>query len=81
MLAAEITTATAIAVVAAYSLLYCLPCLVLLLLGLRRGDRVITALRRLHDWFDTDATIPPSPLRAAAFLVAGLGVAAIAATV
>ena len=81
LLAAQISTTTAVLVLVAYSVVYCLPCLVLLVLGLSRGEKVIAALRRLHDRFGTDATIPPSPLRAAAFLLAGLGAAAIAASV
>lgn len=78
LLAAEITTTTAVIVLLAYALVYCLPCLVLLALGLSHGDRVIAGLHRLHTRFGTDATIPPSRARAAAFSVAGLAVAAIA---
>lgn len=81
LLAADVGTVTAVLVLAAYSLVYCLPCLVLLAVGLRRGDRVVAALRRLHDRFGTDAVIPASPLRASAFLVAALGVGAIAVSV
>ncbi len=46
-----------------------------------RGERVIGALRRLHDRFGTDTVIPPSRVRAAAFLLAGLAVSAIAVSV
>ena len=78
LLAAGTTTSLAVVVLLAYSLVYCLPCLVLLILGLRHGDRVMGGLRRLHAQFGTDATIPPSPIRAAAFFAAGFAVAAIA---
>jgi cytochrome c biogenesis protein CcdA len=78
LLAADITTPTATLVLAAYALIYCLPCLVLLALGLNRGERVIGALRRLHERFGADTVIPPSRVRAAAFLLAGLTVSAIA---
>ena len=81
LLAAGIATSTAAVVLAAYALVYCLPCLVLLGLGLSRGERVIGALRRLRDRFGTDAAVPPSRWRAAGYLVAGLVVAAIAASV
>ncbi len=81
LLAAGLPTSTAVVVLAAYALVYCLPCLVLLVLGLSRGDRVIGAPRRLHARFGTDATIPPSPKRAAAYFVAGLAVAATAFSV
>ena len=81
LLAAGITTSTAVVVLSAYALVYCLPCLVLLGLGLSHGDRVTGGLRRLHARFGTVATIPPSPMRAAAFFAAGLTVAALAFTV
>ena len=81
LLAAGVGTATAVGVLAAYALVYCLPCLVLLALGLSRGERVTGALRRLHDRFGTDALLPPSPLRAAVLLAAGLTVGWIAASV
>jgi cytochrome c biogenesis protein CcdA len=81
LLAADITTPTATLVLAAYALIYCLPCLVLLALGLNRGERVIGALRRLHERFGADTVIPPSRVRAAAFLLAGLTVSAIAVSV
>ena len=78
LLAAGITTSTAVVVLLAYSLVYCLPCLVLLVLGLSHGDRVIGGLRRLQARFGTDATVPPSPKRAGAYVAAGLAVAAVA---
>jgi cytochrome c biogenesis protein CcdA len=81
LLAADITTPTATLVLAAYALVYCLPCLVLLALGLNRGERFIGALRRLHERFGADTVIPPSRVRAAAFLLAGLTVSAIAVSV
>ena len=81
LLAADITTPTATLVLTAYALIYCLPCLVLLALGLNRGERVIGALRRLHERFGADTVIPPSRVRAAAFLLAGLTVSAIAVSV
>lgn len=81
LLAAEVAAPTAVLVLVAYAVVYCLPCLVLLGLGLNRGDRGVATLRRLHDRFGTDATIPPSALRAVAFLLAAVGVAALAFSV
>jgi hypothetical protein len=81
LVTADIPTGTAVLVLLAYSLIYCLPCVVLLVLGLSRGDRVVARLRRMHDRFGTDAVIPANPVRAAAFMLASLGVAAIAANV
>lgn len=71
-------TVTALLVLVAYAALYCLPCLGLLALGLNHGKRVTGALRRLHDRFGTEATVPASPKRAVILLVAALGVAAVA---
>ena len=81
MLAAGLATSTAVAVLAAYAFVYCLPCLVLLVLGLRRGDSTTGWLQRMHDLFGTDAVIAPSRTRAAAYAVAALAVAAIAVRV
>ena len=81
MLAAGLTTSTAVAVLAAYAFVYCLPCLVLLVLGLRRGGSTTGWLQRMHDLFGTDAVIAPSRTRAAAYAAAALAVAAIAVRV
>lgn len=78
MLAAGLTSATAVVVLAAYSFVYCLPCLVLLVLGLRRGDSITGRLRGLYDLFGTEAVIAPSRGRAAAYAIAALVVAAVA---
>lgn len=78
LLASELSTSTAVVVLAAYAVVYCLPCLVLLALGLQHGTTVTNGLRRLHDSFGTEAVIAPSRGRAAAYLVAALVVAAIA---
>jgi hypothetical protein len=81
LLAAGIATPTATVVLAMYAFVYCFPCLVLLGLGLNRGERVLGALRRLHERFGTEAAIPPSRWRAAACAIAGVVVAAIAVSV
>ncbi len=73
LLAAGVTTPTAVVVLAAYAVIYCVPCLALLALGLRRGERVLGALRRLHDRFGTEAVVPPSRARTAGFLPPGSG--------
>lgn len=81
LLAAGTATPTAVLVLALYALVYCLPCLVLLALGLSRGKHMIGALRRLHDRFGTTAVIPPSRWRAAAYFVAGIALTMIAVSV
>lgn len=78
LLNADIATTTAVLTLLAYALVYCLPCLVLLALGLAHGERVLGGLRRLQARFGTDGPIPPSRARAAVYLVAGLAVGAAA---
>jgi cytochrome c biogenesis protein CcdA len=74
------STATATLVLVAYGAIYCLPCLVLLAIGLHGGQRVQRLLRRLHDRFGTAADVPASRRRAAAYFVAALLVATVAVT-
>ena len=79
LVSADLTTSTAVLVLLGYAAVYCLPCLVLLALGLRRGGRVTSALRRLHDRFGTEASVPPSRRKALALFVGSLALGAIAA--
>ena len=81
LVTAELTTTVALLVLTGYGVIYCLPCLLLLAVGLRKGDRVTSALRKLHDRFGTEATIEPSRTRAAAYLIGSIIVAAVAAQV
>jgi cytochrome c biogenesis protein CcdA len=78
LVSARLDTPTALLVLVAYAGVYCLPCLVLLVLGLSHGERVIGALRRLQERFGSDATIAASRKRAVLLLIAALVVAAIA---
>ena len=78
LVSADLTTSTAVLVLVGYALVYCLPCLVLLALGLSRGGRVTSALKRLHDRFGTEALVPASRRRALAYFVASAALAAIA---
>lgn len=79
LVTADLAPATALAVLAGYAAVYCLPCLVLLAIGLR-GGRVARLLRALHDRFGTAADLPPSPRRAAALAALGSGLATVAAS-
>jgi hypothetical protein len=76
---ADLGTPVALALLAAYAVIYCLPCLVLLAIGLRGGP-VTRHLRRLHDRFGTEADIPASKARAAGLAALAAGLAAIAVT-
>lgn len=61
-----------LAVLAGYALVYCLPCLVLLVAGVTAGDRVRGRLGRLHDRFGRARDVPRS-------IPAALGLGALAA--
>lgn len=62
LVTADIAAPIALGLLAAYAVVYTLPCLVLLAIGLRGGP-VTRHLRRLHDHFGTEADIPASVLR------------------
>lgn len=81
LLTAEVGIAHSVIVLLAYGVVYCLPCLLLLALGLARGQRVVAALRRLFERFGTEATVPPSPWRALALFVAAAAVLAVAGSI
>lgn len=80
LVTADVDAATALVLLGGYAVVYCLPCLVLLAIGLRGGP-VTRHLRRLHDRFGSAADLPGSPLRAAglALLAVGLGTVAVTA--
>ena len=80
LVSAGLGAGSALLVLVAYAVVYCLPCLVLLALGLSHGRRVTDSLRRLHDRFGSEATIPPSWKRAALLLLAAVMVGAVAVT-
>lgn len=48
-----VETPATITVLAGYPAIYCLPCLILLALGRRRGDRVHARLQPLYNWFES----------------------------
>lgn len=79
LVTADIGVPVALALLAAYAVIYCLPCLVLLAIGLRGGP-VTRHLRQLHDRFGTAADIPASKVRAAALAILAAILAAIAVT-
>lgn len=81
LLVADVSTATSLLVLVGYATIYCLPCLVLLAVGLTRGARVLGALRRLFERFGTEATLPPSPRRAALLALAATAVLTLAVSV
>ena len=80
LVSADISTCTALLVLVAYAAVYCLPCLVLLAVGLSHGERVAAVLRACADRFGTEAVIQASWKRAVVLFVASLALAAIATT-
>jgi hypothetical protein len=75
---AEVDTISGLAVVAGYAVIYCLPCLVLLLAGQVLHERLQPRLQRLFRL--TTGTSPRSVPAAIALAVLGIAVASIAAT-
>ncbi|HYO39190.1 MAG TPA: hypothetical protein VER39_06005 [Nocardioidaceae bacterium] len=63
---ADTSTTTAVLVLVGYAVVYCVPCLVLLAVGLSGAEPVRRRLRRLHDRFGTAADLPANRWKAAA---------------
>jgi cytochrome c biogenesis protein CcdA len=79
LVAADLAPPTGLLVLAGYAVVYCLPCLVLLGVGLRRDGRVQDRLRRLHDRYGAAADLPASRWRALGLLVVAIALASVAA--
>ena len=75
---AHVPLGVGVLVLAGYAAIYCVPCLVLLGLGLAYGERVQPQLRKLRDRFGTEGVVPGSPRRAALLAVASLVLGGIA---
>jgi len=76
LLDAQVTAASGVPVIAGYAVIYCLPCLILVLVGSVAHDRVRGRLERLVARFTTGVVKRSVPL-AAGSITAGVGVAAI----
>ena len=75
---AQVSPVLGLFVLAGYATIYCLPCLVLLGVGLANRERVEPLLRRLRDRFGGEGLVPASPGRAA-LLALGAGILALIA--
>lgn len=73
LVAAEVPPGAGLAVIAGYTIVYCLPCLVLLAIGLLARDRVRARLERLVARFGT-GTVPRSAPVAVTWMVLGAAV-------
>lgn len=76
MLAASIDPGTGLLVIAGYALIYCVPCLVLLVVGLTSRERTRAWLQNVTRRF-TEGTVRRSVLAAALLMVTGVAVASI----
>lgn len=76
MVATDVTTGGGLAILAGYTVIYCLPCLILLVVGLVSGSRVRDRLQRLVDRLGT-GTVKRSIPVAILLCVLGLAVASI----
>lgn len=80
LVAAEVGHGSAVAVLLGYGVVYCLPCLVLLLVAVARGDRVRDRLRGVYDRIGRARTVPRNVPAALLLSTAALGVATVAIT-
>ena len=75
---ADVGTTHALLILAGYALVYCLPCLLLLIAGIARGDRVRRRLSALYERLGAEKKQPRSVLIAVGYLVVAAGVLTIA---
>jgi hypothetical protein len=75
---AGVGTARSLAIIAGYALIYCLPCLLLLVAGAARGDGVRRRLGTLYERLGAEKKQPRSVPIAAGYLIAAAGVLVIA---
>jgi hypothetical protein len=80
LLAAGVSTGPGILVLALYAVVYCLPCLVLLLLGTLHGERVRRRLVRVYDRIGRERTVSRSLPVAAGLALLAIGAGVVAAT-
>jgi Sap, sulfolipid-1-addressing protein len=80
LLAADVPNGPGVVALALYAVVYCLPCLVLLLIGVLHGERLRHRLRRVYDRIGQERTVPRSPLAAAGFALLAVGAASLVAT-
>lgn len=79
--AAGVPPGSAALLIAGYGVVYCLPCLALLLLGMARGERVRRRLRGAYDRLGAERVIRRSAAAVVGYLAAAVLVAWAAATV
>jgi Sap, sulfolipid-1-addressing protein len=80
LVAADVGHWSAVAVLLGYGVVYCLPCLLLLLVAVARGDRVRHRLRGVYDRIGRARTVRRSVPVALVLSTAAVGVATVAVT-
>ena len=80
LVSAGVPTGPGVLLLALYAVVYCLPCLVLLLLGTLHGERVRRRLGRVYDRIGRERTVSRSLPAAAGLALLAAGAAAVAAT-
>ncbi len=80
MVTAEVSTGIALAVLAGYAIVYCLPCLILLAGGAFWGDRVRARLQGLFERFGQSKVMPRSLPTSLVLAILGSAVAGVAVT-
>ena len=75
---ADVGTTHALLILAGYALAYCLPCLLLLIAGITRGDRVRRRLSAIYERLGAEKKQPRSVFIAVGYLVVAAGVLTIA---
>lgn len=78
--AAHVPTGTGVAVLAGYALVYCLPCLVLLIAGVVWCGRVAAPLQRVYDTLGAERVLPRSVAAAIGLLLLSVVVTVLAFT-
>jgi Sap, sulfolipid-1-addressing protein len=80
LVATDVPNGLGVVALALYAVVYCLPCLVLLLIGVLHGERLRHRLRRVYDRIGQERTVPRSPLAAAGLALLAVGAASLVAT-
>jgi len=75
---ADVGTTRSLMIIAGYAMVYCLPCLLLLIAGAARGERVRRRLGTLYERLGAEKKQPRSVPIAAGYLIAAAGVLTIA---
>jgi hypothetical protein len=75
---ADVSTTRSLVIIAGYALIYCLPCLLLLIAGATRGDRV-RRLGTLYERLGAQKQQPRNVFIATGYLVGAAGVFTVAA--